>query len=191
MRLVRLWGAGTLAAAVLFGACGGDRESGPGEVTTATSEDSPDVETRLYFPADGQRLRPESWELDALAEPEAKVRAVVQGLLQGPRAEGLHRPLPEDVELGQVVVSPDGVAYVDLLRPEQRTPPEQGSTQELLSVYSVVNSITLSVPQVRSVVLLWNGAQRPSLSGHVDSGRPLQTDRQWIAADAPGAAGPS
>ena len=60
-------------------------------------------------------------------------------------------------------------------------PPAGGSTAEMQCVYSLVNSIALNVPQAPRVVLLWNGLQRPSFAGHLDTGAPLTPLRELIA----------
>jgi hypothetical protein len=41
----------------------------------------------------------------------------------------------------------------------------------------VVDSIVLGVPQASRVVLLWNGSQRETFSGHLDLSVPLVPDR--------------
>jgi hypothetical protein len=41
--------------------------------------------------------------------------------------------------------------------------------------------VTESVPSVRSVALLWNGSQRLTFSGHLDTSRPLAADRSLVA----------
>lgn len=94
---------------------------------------------------------------------------------------GLVRPFPPEVKLGSVELSADGTAFVDLRWPEHEDPPESGSTEEIQRVYSLVDSLALNVPQVSRVVLLWNGTQRITFSGHLDTSRPLLPDRTLLA----------
>jgi Sporulation and spore germination len=94
---------------------------------------------------------------------------------------GLVRPFPPEVKLGSVELSADGTAFVDLRWPEREDPPESGSTEEIQRVYSLVDSLALNVPQVNRVVLLWNGTQRVTFSGHLDTSRPLLPDRTLLA----------
>jgi Sporulation and spore germination len=94
---------------------------------------------------------------------------------------GLVRPFPPDVKLGSVQLLADGTAYVDLRWPGHEEPPESGSTEEIQRVYSVVDSLALNVPQVSRVVLLWNGTQRITFGGHLDTSRPLLPDRTLLA----------
>jgi spore germination protein GerM len=145
---------------------------GPG----AAAQKSEPVSFTLYFPAAGG-LRPESRALQVSLEPKDRIRKVVEALLAGPKAPGLARPFPEGVTLGSVLLSSDGTAYVDLRWQDHVDPPPGGSTEEIQRVYSVVDSIVLGVPQASRVVLLWNGSQRETFSGHLDLSVPLVPDR--------------
>jgi len=162
----------------------------------------------LYFPASGGGLRGERRELQVSEAPKDRIRKVLEALLAGPAAApataprpgatgaaapaappaaalaepaGLVRPFPPEVKLGSVELSADGTAFVDLRWPEREDPPESGSTEEIQRVYSLVDSLALNVPQVNRVVLLWNGTQRLTFSGHLDTSRPLLPDRTLLA----------
>jgi len=111
----------------------------------------------------------------------AKGSAASAGPPAAPNAAGLVRPLPPEVKLGDVQLSADGTAFVDLRWSDHEDPPESGSTEELQRVYSMVDSVALNVPQVSRVVLLWNGTQRVTFSGHLDTSRPLVPDRSLLA----------
>ncbi len=105
--------------------------------------------------------------------------------------EQLLPALPAGVGLLEVELL-DGVAYVDLTTVEVGSGtgstraagrsavflerPAMGLTEELLAVYSLVNSLTANNLGVDRVVLMWNGEQRPTFAGHVDTTRPLMAD---------------
>ena len=97
----------------------------------------------------------------------------------------------------------DGVAYVDLTTAAgdsetgevaaagSRPPvvlerPAMGLTEELLAVYSLVNSLTANNLGVDRVVLMWNGEQRSTFAGHVDTTRPLMADLERNAGPSGG-----
>ena len=145
--------------------------TGGGEVTTA----------ELYFPSTSGWLGAESRELPAAASAEERARQVAAALLTGPTAPGHVAPLGEGVELASLHLTGDGVVYVDLAAAQLASPPVTGSRGELLVVYSFVNSILANVPEARGVVLMWNGSQRPTFAGHVDTTRPLPAERKWLA----------
>jgi spore germination protein GerM len=154
------------------------RGGGPGQGAAGTAaQPGVKVSFQLYFPADGGALKPEPRELQVSESPKDRIRKILDALLAGPTAAGLARPFPEDVVVGGVLLSRDGTAYVDLRWPSHEEPPPGGSTEEMQRIYSVVNSISLNVPQASRVVLLWNGVQRDTFSGHLDLSRPLLPDR--------------
>jgi hypothetical protein len=155
----------------------GVRRPGVGVPEAAAPKGEP-VSFNLYFPAGDGGLRPEVRALQVSAEPKDRIHKVMAALLAGPKAAGLARPFPEGVALGSVLLSPDGTAYVDLRWPDHPDPPPGGSTEEMQRVFSVVDSIALNVPQAPRVVLLWNGVQRETFSGHLDLTAPLGPDRE-------------
>jgi len=127
----------------------------------------------LYFPGSWGRLEAESRELAVADAPRGRARALVLALLEGPRTRGLHRPFPEAVGLLDVYLGNEGVVYVDLGGEEMPDPPASGSLEEMARVYSLVETLTYNMPEVRRVALLWNGVQRETFSGHLDTSRPL------------------
>ncbi|HVT57979.1 MAG TPA: GerMN domain-containing protein [Thermoanaerobaculia bacterium] len=155
------------------------RRSGP-----AAAADSLPTERRgfdLYFPTAGGTLRAEHRELGVSDAPKDRIRKTLEALLAGPQSAGLVRPFPEQVKLGSVQLSDGGTAFVDLRWPEHDEPPASGSTEEIQRIYSIVNSVALNVPQAARVVVLWNGTQRDTFSGHLDTSRPLLPDRTLLA----------
>ncbi len=159
----------------------------PGTAGTEVAEaPRPALPVDLYFPGDGGLLYPERRELTVPDDAETQIRALVGALLAGPRTPGLVRPLPEGVEVDVAHLDADGIAYVDLVAPAGTEPPAAGSGLELQMVYSVVNTVALNVPQARRVALLWNGVQRPTFSGHLDTSRPLAPAPDLVARQPAG-----
>ena len=116
--------------------------------------------------------------------------------------EELLPALPAEVRLLAVELL-DGVAYVDLTTAAddsgagQRAStagrpvlvlerPAMGLTEELLAVYSLVNSLTANNLGIDRVVLMWNGEQRSTFAGHVDTTRPLMADLERNAEPSGG-----
>ena len=135
----------------------------------------------LLFPSAGGRLSEEIRELPAVIEPEVRIRQTVEALLAGPEQSGLYAPLPAGISLGSVFLAGDGTAFLDLITGEGVGTPSWGSKQELLAVYSLVNTVLTNEPQARRVTLLWNGQQRSTFAGHVDLTRPLTLHSGLIA----------
>ncbi len=176
------WIALALAAVLGLAGCGGEGDDagaggeGAGESRAASFD--------LYFPGEGGRLYAEERELEVTADPRDRARAVVLALLDGPRNRTYFRPFPEDVGLLELYLAPDGTVFVDLGAEGQEMPPASGSMAEMTSVYSVVDSVVYNVPEARRVMLLWNGVQRESFAGHLDTSVPLEP---VVSILAPGA----
>lgn len=173
--------AGALAAFALVVAAWwwlGRRGGGPGDGGDggATVERS----VTLYFPTQGTTLAGETRDLAVPEDPERQLLALARALLAGPESPLLAAPLPPGVEVRSVHLDGTGVAYVDLVAPGGEGPPAGGSTEELLRVYSLVDTLALNVVVVEGVVLLWNGEQPTTWSGHLDTSRPLAADPSLI-----------
>jgi germination protein M len=180
---VRPAGLLAMALAVTLAGCRPAAEvpGGAPDASTSTASGAPQLEeVRLVFPDQGGWLRLETRPMMLPAESQARAREVLAALLEGPHASGLIAPFPQGVELADVFVDPQGVAYVDFQSAELAHPPGSGSRLELLRVYSIADTVLLNVEGVRGVVLLWNGVQRPTLAGHVDLTRPLTLDLELL-----------
>jgi len=129
------------------------------------------VPFELWVP-DGIGLRVERRELQVTEAPKDRIRRITEALL-APLPDK-SRLFPEGVALAGVQLSEDGTAYVNLVWEGHEEPPPSGSTEEMQRVYSLVNSITTNVPEARQMVLLWNGQQRLSFAGHLDTSAPLK-----------------
>jgi hypothetical protein len=138
------------------------------------------VAVSLLFPGVDGYLHAETREVSLPLAADARVATVVATLLAGPQGKGLVAPLPPGVAVGDAFLDADGVVYLDLAAPEQPDPPPSGSDLELLRIYSLVDTVAANEPRARSVVLLWNGAQRDTFAGHIDTGAPLVEDRRWV-----------
>ena len=56
-----------------------------------------------------------------------------------------------------------------------------GTQDELLAVYSLVNTVALNhIEGVETVVLMWDGRQPETFAGHIDVSRPLSPDSGWV-----------
>ena len=108
---------------------------------------------------------------------------ILQALLDGPQGAGALAAVPEGTTLRQLWVRADGTAYADFST-ELTRGMSGGSEDELLAVYSIVDSLALNVPAIRRVGILVEGRERDTLSGHVDLRRPLPPDRKLAVAAA-------
>jgi germination protein M len=101
---------------------------------------------------------------------EAQIAATVDPLVSA---------VPPGTMLRTLFVTERGEAFVDFSR-ELVTRHSGGSTDEMLTVYTIVDVLTANLPAVTSVQLLVEGKQIETLAGHVDLSRPLAKNLAWV-----------
>ncbi len=108
-------------------------------------------------------------ELRVMHQPDNPVefgRAIVEALINGPQ-KGLIRTIPVGTELRAIYIDSNKVAYIDLSEAVKKKHPG-GINSELLTIYSVVNSLILNVSEIKRVKILIDGNEAPTLAGHID-----------------------
>ena len=162
-----------------------DAASAPASTVTPPEPDAErTISVKLYFESpELSGLLPEDRSLPVSVELARQLRTVVEELVRG-SATGLASPLAPDTKVLDVFVSAGGVAFVSLSKEAAAGVPG-GSTAELLTVYSVVNSITANFPAVKRVQLLLDDRPVTTFAGHVDVSRPLPPDMTFVAIVRP------
>lgn len=143
----------------------------------------------VFFPSsDGLYLVASEREIYATSSMSAQMKQLVVELIKGPSdgdAGGAANALPEATRLREIYIHRD-TAYVDFTK-EVVEQLEGGSHAELLTVYSVVDSVIHNFPEITRVKILVEGADVESLGGHVDLSMPLLKDMGFIRSTHPGA----
>ena len=165
-------------------------------LTAAAEEAAAGVErqinVKLFFQAaDRPGLVIEQRAVAFSSDLARQLQSVVEQLVRGSRS-GLASTLAPGTRVLHVFVSARGVAYVDLSKEATQAGPG-GSEAELITVYSVVNSLAANFPAVRRVQILIEDRPVATLAGHIDLTRPLLPDMTLLAAAplTPAPAGPS
>ncbi len=112
-------------------------------------------------------LKSETVRLPANLDPLDLGREIIKTLFAGPSKSGLERLWPEETTLNAFFISDDGKAYVDL-DPAPGMTNNMDARLELLTLYSLVNSLTLNIPGIKMVKILVQGKDAPTLGGHLD-----------------------
>lgn len=133
------------------------------------------VEVNLYF-SDSQAmyLVPEKRKIPQT--PSLARQAVIE-LIKGPESSDFYTTIPEGTQVNEVYIAGD-IAYIDLSEEIFKNHPG-GSSGELMTVYSIVNTLT-EIPPIKSVQILVEGNEMKSLVGHIDISMPLLRDEDWI-----------
>ena len=139
----------------------------------------PKIKARLYYVSeDGTQLAGLEREVPFGEGTVDQAREIITAQL-APVAQPLMSAVPSGTTLRSVFLTDRGEAYVDLSR-EVSSAHTGGTLDELLTVYSLVNALTANLPAVKSVQLLIDGKEVPTLAGHVDLRRPLTKNLQWV-----------
>lgn len=107
-------------------------------------------------------------------DPVAFGRIILEALIKGPNNE-LMRTIPEGTTLNAFYVTSEGTAYVDLTEAVRENHPG-GSYMEYMTIYSIVNSLVLNIPQIKLVKILIGGSESMTLAGHIDLRYPLKAN---------------
>jgi spore germination protein GerM len=129
-------------------------------------------EVLLYF-SDGESeyLIGEKREFLKREDVEQEARDAINGLIKGPKGK-LIPTLPPQTKLLGFELGEDGVAKVNFDKTLCKDHPG-GSSAEIMTVYSIVNSLTLNFPQIKRVQILIEGKAVETIAGHLSLKRPI------------------
>jgi len=132
----------------------------------------------LYFSGEaGEYLTGEKREISTKGNAQEEAKEVIDELIKGPKGK-LIRTLPPRTRLLALRIDEEGVAKVNFDKALSRDHPG-GSSAEIVTVYSIVNSLTLNFPQIKKVQILIEG-RRESITGHLVLDRPISSKTDLI-----------
>lgn len=130
----------------------------------------------LYFAgSQAMYVVPEVREVDVTGRRYAQT--AIQELIKGPTMPGLYPTIPNGTKLLSVKIE-DGLATVDFSKEFKNNHPG-GSAGEIMTIYSVVNTLT-EFPTVKKVKFLIEGKEEETLAGHVVFNEPFERDENII-----------
>jgi spore germination protein GerM len=133
----------------------------------------------LYFAdKDNIFLISEERTLSHTEDPTNFSRKIIEALINGP-SEGLTRTIPVDTSLRALYITEAGICYVDLSAEVKEQHPG-GVQSELLTLYSIVNSLVLNIPDIQAVKILIDGQETMTLAGHIDLQEPVNANMLLI-----------
>ena len=135
----------------------------------------------LYYESPDLLLAPERRDLPLPENPAGALDLVMRELVKGSANAAVPRLLPADTVIRGVYLLPDGTAFVDLGGPTLTQGWATGSHQELMAVYSVVQTVTANFPEAKKVRILTNGEPGETLGGHVSLARSFTPQPSIVA----------
>ncbi|HVS33310.1 MAG TPA: GerMN domain-containing protein [Thermoanaerobaculia bacterium] len=127
----------------------------------------------LFFEGPEMLLAAETRDVAVPENPAGAIPVVMRELLEGPANTAVPPLLPRDSVLRGAYLLPDGTAIVDLGGPTLTNGWGAGSHQELMAIYSIVQTVVTNFPEARRVRVLVNGSPAETLGGHVSLARSI------------------
>lgn len=134
----------------------------------------------LFFPSEEDSLlHKEEREMLADASLVQEAKQTIEELLNGSK-NGYLSPFPPETKLRELFVTKEGVAYVDFSR-EIQEKHLSGSSSEMATVFSIVNSLAYNFNSVKKVFILIDGGEKETLGGHISLLRPFLPQYDLVA----------
>jgi len=150
----------------------------PAATAAKAEADARKIRATLFYVAEnGVQLVPVDREVGYADETSEQARLLLDALLK-PVEAPMASAIPEGVTLKTVLLSEKGDAFVDF-SPELSTKHTGGSLDELLTVYAIVDTLTVNLPAIARVQILIDGKEADTLAGHIDLRRPLAKNLSW------------
>jgi len=153
--------------------------SGADKSATAAAGDGRKIHATLFFVAeDGTQLVSVGRDVPFAETPEDQARRILESLAQAPTG-GLGSALPTGTSVRSVFLTAHGEAFADF-GPEIVANHAGGSLEESLTVFAIVNALTVNLPNITAVQILVSDKEVDTLAGHLDLRRPLGRSLKWV-----------
>lgn len=131
-------------------------------------QDEPLLAT-IFLPGEG-RLVSSAVAVKRQFDAQLQARETASALLTDER--GARTAVLKDLRLRALYLDASGTAYLDLSPASPNLKEIRASAEEeLLAVYSLVNTLAQNIPEVRQVRFLVDGREAQTLAGHIDLSR--------------------
>jgi hypothetical protein len=132
----------------------------------------------FYVSPDGGELVQSSREVPFGATPVEQVRRILEAEV-GIAPAGQLSPIPAGTTIRSVFLSARGDAFVDFSK-ELVSGHSGGTLDEALTVFAIVDAVTVNLPDIHGVQILVDGQAVDTLVGHLDLRHPLGRSLEWV-----------
>ena len=168
-----MWQAGRTGPAAVPGQA--DDALAPVEETAAG-----DRAVVLVFPEwDAAGYVSERRRVPSRGRPEEDLLAIMQELCRGPERSGAVSALPARTEAVSAFIAPDGASAVVDFSADLVTGHPGGSAAEAATLVSILRTVALNFPDLRTCRILVDGGQAETLGGHLGLDEPFDL-RRWL-----------
>ncbi len=133
----------------------------------------------LYFSdSEGEFLIGEKRDILKRDDVEEEAEETINELIKGPKGK-LIPTLPHQTKLLDLELGEEGVVKVNFNKALSKDHPG-GSSAEMMTLYSVVNSLTLNFHQIKRVQILIEGKAVETIAGHLSLKKPISPNPDLI-----------
>jgi spore germination protein GerM len=138
-----------------------------------------DISANLYFadPHSNYLIR-EKRKISKKSTQNENILHVIEELIKGPQGN-LIRTIPKSTIIKNARIDRNGIAWLDFSSHLSRDHPG-GSSAEIITVYSIANTVILNFKDVKKVRFLIDGAEIETLAGHIDCRRSIVANKDYI-----------
>ena len=124
----------------------------------------------LYYPADGA-ISTGTASVKRRPDPQAQAREALGAVFADQRV--LQAAVFRDLKIRELFLDASGTAYVDLSLVQQNGI-KASAWEELLAIYSIVNTLAQNFEEIKQVRFLLEGKEAQTLAGHMDLSRKFE-----------------
>ena len=135
----------------------------------------------LFFEGPQMLLVRETRNVALPENPGGALAIVARELIKGSANAGVPPIFPRDTVVRSTFLLPDGTAFVNLGGNTLSQGWGTGSHEELMAVYSVVQTVTTNFPDAKRVRILVNDEPAETLAGHVNLSRALLPSPTYVS----------
>ncbi|HEV8699657.1 MAG TPA: GerMN domain-containing protein [Candidatus Polarisedimenticolia bacterium] len=154
----------------------------PAEAPSFISEPNRREVSLFFQEADSEFLGAERRKIFLTSSIADLAKQIVVELINGPQEAGLLPTLPPQTRLRGLYLDRGGTAYVDLSSEVADLHPG-GTGEEIATIYSLVDSLTYNLPEIKRVRILIGGEERETLKNHLDLRRDYRKDLSIVDMD--------
>ena len=138
------------------------------------------IKARLFYVSEtGLALTAVERDVAFSDNTAAQAREIINAQL-APPSDGLLSAIPPGTTLRALFITDKGEAFADFSIELARAHPG-GSLTETLTIYTLVDALTVNLPAITAVQVLVDGKELETLAGHVDLRRPLVQNLSWVS----------
>lgn len=136
-------------------------------------------EAELYFGDENSDfLVKEFREISSPKNSEKRATSLIRELIKGPEAKSV-RTIPEQTKLNFIKIDQSGLVQIDFSDELSEFHPG-GSSSEIITIFSVVNTLTKNIKEAKRVKFLINGKDIETIAGHIDCREPFSSNEKLV-----------